>query len=528
VAGAGADPAVPGRLPALLAAGRSIATGALAGLDPRRRVEPLRPPARVAVPGLGAAEPGHEAAIEAMTAEADLGRLQTLMDAGELTSVELTEHLLRRAVRTDAALHALVELGPGALAEARAADARRASGERSPLLGVPLTVKDNIETGGPTHTTAGAEVLLDHVAARDAPVVAALRLAGAVVLGKAALSELAGAVARTPGFSAVGGQTTNPYGPSFTPGGSSSGSAVSVAAGLVPVSVGTETSGSLLAPAAWNGVVGVKPGRGVVDGAGVVPLLRHQDTVGPLARTVADAAAVLAVLSAGRVVADLAADALDGVRVGVLRAAVLGHRSAFESTSDNAQVLGRAEQGLRAAGARLVDTEVPWTTSPSRFESSVLALVLGGLTHDTVGYLREAGAPVGSLADLHAHNLRRPATRMPKGQFFVSLALARRISRDAYESSAPRLRAEAESTLERTFDAPGVDVLVSLGNLHSSLYATAGYPAVSVPLGLRDNGMPAGVTLIGRAGRDAELLGVAHALELATRLRRAPVVPSAG
>jgi amidase len=246
------------------------------------------------VDALAQLAPSRDEEIRRLLEGASLSAIQVLMDRGELSSQELTLHLLARIRRYDPWLGSIIELNPNALSEARAADLRRRSeGARGPLDGIAITLKDNIETAGPVRTTAGTLLLAEHVPEGDAPLVTALRAAGAVILGKANLSELAGAVARTPGVSAVGGQTTNPYGQRFTPGGSSSGSAVSVSAGLCLVSVGTETSGSLIAPAAFNGVVGMKPSRGLVSREGIVPLVSHQDSAGPVARCVADAAALL-------------------------------------------------------------------------------------------------------------------------------------------------------------------------------------------------------------------------------------------
>jgi amidase len=507
-----------GRARELADVGRSLATGVLRGRGGAGRLRTLVAPE----PAGAATDPARAAALDALATGAGVTELQRAMAAGELTSEELTAHLLARAVRLDPGLACLIELNPAALDEARAADARRARGEALPLLGIPVTVKDNIATAGPMRTTAGAAILADHVAGADAAVVAALRAAGAVVLAKANLSELAGAVVPTPGFSAVGGQTANPYGAGHTPGGSSSGSAVSVAAGLAPLSVGTETSGSLLAPAAFNGVVGMKPSRGLIDGTGIIPLVRHQDSAGPIARTVADAALLLAALAGGRLEPDLAAASLAGVRVGVLGEAILAQQTPFEDTTDNPAMLERIEAGLRAAGAVVV----PATMAPGAagFESRLLTVVFGGLTHDTMGALAALDLGVTTLADLQAHNLREPRTRMPKGQALLSAAVARRVSWDAYETAAMEQRAAAERMLEATFAAADVEVLASMSNLHASWYATAGWPAVSIPLGLRAGGMPAGVTLIARPGRDPDLLGWAHAFEQASALRSPPVL----
>jgi amidase len=509
------------KIPRITAAGRSLATGALLGL---RRGEPgrLRALDGSMLAGLaGPVDPARAAEFDHLVTSAGVADLAQMMSAGQLTSEELTTHLLARALRLDPALSCLIALNPSALDEARAADARRASGEILPLLGIPVTVKDNIETAAPMPTTAGAALLAEHTAAEDAPVVTALRAAGAVILGKANLSEFAGAVVKTPGFSAVGGQTANPYGAGFTPGGSSSGSAVSVAAGLAPLSVGTETSGSLIAPAAFNGLVGMKPSRGVLATEGIVPLVRHQDSAGPLAHTVADATALMSALSGGRVSADLTAAFLDGIRAGVLREDILAQRTPFEDSSDNVEVLARIEAGLRAAGAQVIPASVA-AEDTGGFETDLLTVVLGGLTHDTVGYLARCDVGVATLADLHAYNLRDARHRMPKGQFFLDLALARNVSADAYDEAAVALGAVAERTLEATFEQAGVDVLISVTNLHSPLYASAGWPAVTVPVGLRTSGMPTGLTLIGRRGADAAVLGWAHAFEAATRLRVAP------
>lgn len=506
-------------------AGWSLALGTgigLTGAKPKR----LRPldfrPFAAAMETMGDARDGEIGAIVARSTVADLG---AAMDAGSLTSEALTLHLLRRIRALDGHLGSVIELNPAALEEARAADARRAAGAaRGPLDGIPVTVKDNIETAGPMHTTAGAIALADHVAKADAPVVIALREAGAVVLGKTNLSELAGAVSKTAGVSAVGGRTVNPHGRAFTPAGSSSGSGVAVAAALSIVSVGTETSGSLVAPAAFNGVVGMKPSRDLVPGEGIVPLVRFQDSAGPIARSVADAAALLSVIASPPIAPDLSVDALRGVPVGVLRADILRQQSAFEDTADNPAILERIDAGLAAAGATAVDATLGPAEALRTFESGFTKVVLGGVSYDTVGYLAAAGTGIRTLADLHAFNRRHPRLRMPSGQFFLDVALAMDIDRPAYERAALAARETATAILRATFEATDAALLVSLTNLHSSLYATAGFPAITVPLGLRAGGMPTGVTLIGRAGEDAQLLSCAFAFEQASKLRVPPPV----
>lgn len=505
----------------LAATARSALTGGLLAV---RGVEAVRAKALDFGPWrdeLAAFDDDRSRQLEELAAGASLAELNDVLDSGRMSCAELTLCYLGRIRRLDGELGSILELNPNALVEARAADRRRAEGGRLGLLdGIPVTVKDNIETAAPMHTTGGAAVLADHIAAADAPVVQALRAAGAVVLGKANLSELAGAVSRIPGVSALGGRTSNPYGRRFTPGGSSSGSAVAVAAGLCAASVGTETSGSLLAPAAFNGVVGMKPSRGSVASEGIIPLVRHQDSAGPLARDVAGAAILLAAMT-GRPAPPLSKDALSGAVAGVLRADVLAQRRGVEDPADNPALLDRISTGLVAAGATIVDAETP-SALMAGYEEGFLAVVLGGLASDTMSYLESVGAPVSSLADVAAFNLRQPRLRMPKGQLLLSLARFHDSGAQAHDLLAMEYRQRATAILEAAFSDADADVLVSLANLHSSLYATAGYPAITVPLGLRANGMPTGVTLIGRPGQDATLLAFAHAFEQATLLRVAP------
>jgi amidase len=472
---------------------------------------------------LATVPPERDARIGALLEGATLSRVQELMDADAFSAGELTLHVLARARRLEGRLCSVMELNPVALEEARAADERRSSGRaRGPLDGIPLTIKDNIEMAAPMHTTGGSVALADHVAERDADVVAALRRAGAVIVGKANLSELAGAMVRMPGVSAVGGETRNAYGERFTPGGSSSGSAVAVAAGLCLGSLGTETSGSLLAPAAFNSIVGMKPSRGLVSQAGIIPLVTYQDSAGPLARTVADAAALLQAIATNGMPVELSAEALRGVPAAILREDVLAQRSPFEDTADNAAILTRIEAGLRSAGASVSDTPLIAEGGLAAFEGAFMRMILGGLSHDTLAYLAAAGVPVQDIGDLHAFNLRAPRRRMPRGQFLLGLAQLFDDDAAGYQRAALEYRERASRILDATFEASGAELLVSLGSCHSPIYATAGYPAITVPAGLRQNGMPVGATFIGRASRDATLLGYAHAFEQATHLRVDP------
>ena len=476
------------------------------------------------------------ALLDAALPMASVADLQDSMAQGQLTAEALTLYLLGRIRQHDERLRTYLELNPHALDEARRADADRAAGRvRGPLHGIPVSLKDNIETAGPMHTTAGAELLLNHVAQRDAPVVAQLRAGGAVILGKANLSELAGIVTLGPrmgGSSAVGGQTINPHGAAIT-GGSSAGSAAGVAAHLAVVSVGTETSGSLIAPSAWNGVVGMKPSLNRVNGAGVVPLLSVNDSPGPIGRTVADVAALLDVIDTQdlRYTATLQGDALDGVTVGILAADIT-------QIAGNQPLLQTTAAALMAAGARLRPVEMP---NPPAWGGGVPfgQLLSAGARLDMMGYVASLGLGVKTIEDLQAYDQAQPQRRQPFGADQLALPGAgpRRLTRQEADALAYRLRQTASAMLDAAFASKDAQVLVSIENQHSAIYATAGYPAITVPLGLRagggtaaalglpDKGVPAGVTFIGKRGDDARLLAFAYAFERASGLRVQPKLP---
>ena len=328
----------------------------------------------------------------------------------------------------------MIELNPDALKEAQAADQRLQAGEAAgPMLGIPVTLKDNIETTAPLHTAGGSEILLNHVPDADASFVQQLRAAGAVILGKANLSELAGGITiMPPGASAVGGVTMNPHG-DFSAGGSSSGSGAGTAAYLTMASVGSETAGSLIVPASWNGVVGMYPGKGVVDGANVIPLIKNNDSAGPIGRHVADVAALLGVIDTLEVdyVAGLDAARSTGVNAGFLKADVLAHpTSALEDTADNAAIAQLIETSLASAGATVTAIELTPAGISGQIDGGLSVLIDGGVRHDMTPYLAAAGAPIATLEELAAYNLAEPNTRIPFGQSSIDAALANAVTQE--------------------------------------------------------------------------------------------------
>ena len=494
--------------------------------------------------------------------EATIGDLQSRMEAGQLTCRALVRAYLRRIERVDrtgpgrVGLRAVLEVNPEAERIATALDAeRRQHGARGPLHGIPVLVKDNMDTADRLHTSAGSLALAGSRPKRDATVVERLRAAGAVLLGKTNLSEWSNI--RSPrsssGWSARGGQTRNPYALDRSPSGSSSGSAAAVAANLAAATLGTETDGSILCPAAACCVVGIKPTVGLTSRAGVIPIAHSQDTVGPICRTVADAATVLGALvgvdprdpataeSEERLHTDyrqfLDAGALHGARIGIPREVYYGY-----SPPAN-QVAEQAIDAIVSAGAEIVDpADIPGATEMAGFTAErELDVLLYELKHDLNAYLAERGDPrIRSLADVIAFNQAHAGTELrhfgqelflaaqSKGPltepaYLEALASNRRLSREqGIDKLMDELRLDAllvpTSTPPWTIDLVNGDHVLGEGSTPAAL---AGYPAVSVPAGYAD-GLPVGVTFFGRAWSEPTLIRLAHAFEQATKVRRPP------
>lgn len=469
---------------------------------------------------LGAFKPTPE--LDALIAGADIAAIQAAMADGRLSAETLTLWHLARVQRLDDRLRGMLEINPAALAEAKAADARRAAGRSlGPMDGIPITLKDNIGTAGPMHTTANAEVLLDNVAPADAPLVANLRAAGAVIIGKASLSEFAGAIAAgfpSGGSGAVGGQGINPLGP-YPTYGSSSGSAISVSAGYAVASIGTETSGSLIAPSAVMSLVAMKPSAGLVRGEGVVPLVLGNDGAGPIARSVRDAALLLAAIDETDTdyASGLSIGALDGVKVGILTAGI-------HEAGDYSQILQRAGAALAMLGAEMHPVMLQ---DGSGTLDAFIAYLSSGLRYDMMPYVTARHPELVTPEDLIAYNAADPARRAPFGQGLITLIapVSKDFTPEDHKDIGADMRAAATGALDAAFAAKGAEVLVSIANLQAPFYATAGYPAITVPTGRRDDDEPAGITLIGKKGQDAQLLAYAYAFEQMTRGHIAAELP---
>jgi amidase len=525
-----------------LGAGAAAATAALAGARPLR--------------GQAFSPAGPRApASDFPLAEASLDDLQKKMAAGELTARGITEAYLARIEALDRqgpTLRSVIETNPDALARAEALDGeRKARGTRGPLHGIPVLLKDNVDTADRNTTTAGSLALEGSVPPRDAFVAARLRAAGAVLLGKANLSEWANfrSSHSSSGWSGRGGQCRNPYALDRNPCGSSSGSAVAVSASLCPVAVGTETDGSIVCPSTTNGIVGIKPTLGLVSRAGIVPISHTQDTAGPMGRTVADAAALLSAIAGvdprdpataaarGHIEADYGRfvdpSGLRDARIGVARN-LAGFHPAVDALFD------KALAEITRQGAELVDpADVPHVDELGDPEFEVL---LYEFKADLNAYLAALGpaAPVKTLADVIAFNEAHREREMP---YFGQDTFLKAEEKGPLTTPAYR---EALATCRRLARAEGLDAILEKHTLdalvaptggpawltdlvdgdhyvggNSTPAAVAGYPSLTVPMGFVF-GLPVGLSFIGRPWSEGLLVRLASAFERATRHRRPP------
>ncbi|HWN93418.1 MAG TPA: amidase [Methylomirabilota bacterium] len=487
--------------------------------------------------------------------EASIPELQGAMQSGHESAVSLTEKYLRRITAIDQngpQLNSVIELNPDALAIARELDAeRQAKGPRGPLHGVPVLIKDNIDTHDRMMTTAGSLALVGSIPPQDSTVARRLREAGTVILGKTNLSEWANFRGNRSisGWSGRGGQTRNPYGLDRNPSGSSSGSGAAVSASLCAFAIGTETDGSIVSPASHCGIVGLKPTVGLISRAGIIPISHSQDTAGPMTRTVTDAALVLGALvgidsrdsatdaSRGKTHPDYAqfldAEGLRGARIGVAR-------RFFSSSSRANRVLESAIEVMKGCGAQIIDpAELP---THGKFGGPEHELMLYEFKAGLNAYLASLGpnAPIQSLQDVIDFNARNKEREL---RFFgqeTMIAAQKKgpLTERAYlDAVANARRLAGKEGIDAVMDQHRLDALVAptsgpAGLIDfvygdrgeggsSSPAAVAGYPNITVPGG-DAFGLPMGLSFFGRAWSEPVLLKIAFAFEQQTKARRAP------
>ena len=461
-------------------------------------------------------------------------QLQQQMKSGAITSEALTQHHFERIARVDAGkLNSVRQTNPDALEIARGLDAERASGgTRGILHGIPVLVKDNISTADGLETTAGSLTLRGSIARDDAFLVTKLREAGAVILGKANMTEWANFISTDMpnGYSSLGGQVKNPYG-DFDTGGSSSGSGSSIAADLAVVAVGTETSGSILSPSVSNSLVGIKPTVGLISRTGIIPIAASQDTAGPMTRCVADAAVLLGVL-AGRDPQDsatkgsrgeadytkfLVKDGLRGARIGVPRV----HYWDLV-TPDQRPIFETALVALQDCGAVLIDAEIPTAKAVS---DAGYAVLVYEFKRDLNKYLRSLERPYPqSLLEVIRLNEVNFETHLRYGQTLLLASQAASGTRGQYyrHARAEDLRLAKLEGIDATMQQHKLDAIFMPMYWGAQIGAKAGYPTITVPAGYDVNGQPVGISLLGSAYSEGKLIQYGYAFEQATKARKSP------
>ncbi len=487
---------------------------------------------------------------ELWVAEATISDMQRAMDESLITSFDLVQLYLDRIARYDGRLRSMIEVNPDARLIARKLDQeRREKGARGPLHGIPIVLKDNIDTGDKMHTSAGSLALAESFAKDDAFITARLREAGAVLLGKANMTEWANFMSPTmwAGYSARNGLTLNPYGPGeLFVGGSSSGSAAAVAANLAAAAIGTETSGSIISPSSQNCLVGIKPTIGLVSRSGIIPITKTQDTAGPMARTVMDAAILLGAI-VGRDERDeatkidpmhhhpdyTAALVIDGARharIGIPRY-YYKHLD-----SDRIDIVESAIRALRGLGAEIIDP-VHLPCQETVWDANVLRYEFKKYVND---YLAKLGPeqPVHSLAEVIAFNEKHAETALKYGQdtlIWANETSGTLTETDYLKSVRKNKELAGAYGIDHALKEHKLDALLFLGNEYGAdLAARAGYPSITVPGGYAQQGVvapggyitkgPQGITFVGTAYSEPTLIKLAYAFEQATRHRVPPVL----
>ena len=481
--------------------------------------------------------------------EKTISHLQQKMESGELSAQEICRKYLDRIEQVDPYLKSVIELNPDAMQIAARLDEERSNGKvRGPMHGIPVLIKDNINTGDRMKTTAGSLALENHTASADAFIVERLREAGAVLLGKTNLSEWANfrSTNSVSGWSGRGGQVRNPYILDRNPCGSSSGSGAAVSANLCAIAIGTETNGSIVCPSGVNGVVGIKPTLGLWSRRGIIPIAHSQDTAGPMARTVTDAAILLGALAAfdpedtdtyiekGEISTDYTRflqTGLQGMRIGIASEINGFHR-------DVVALFSQAVDVFRSQGAEIVDKVA--FEHQGKWNQPSWEVLLYEFKADLNNYLQQYNAPVKSLEELIEFNKQNAEKEMPWfGQEIFEMAQEKGdLSSEEYRRAWQDMkRLTGKEGIDAAMQKHNLDAIIAPTNSpawtidwvngdhfsgsSSSLAAISGYPNITVPMGFV-HGLPAGISIFGRAWSEPVLLRVAYAFEQAAQHRKAP------
>lgn len=470
---------------------------------------------------------------EAKVADASIEDIQNMIKHGELTYEQLTAIYLFRIKQHDQngiALNAVTEINPHAIKEARKLDQNRAQHKQSNLYGIPIIVKDNIQTAHVMPTSAGSYVLKDWIADTDAHIIDQLKEQGAFILGKGNMSEWANFTSQKApnGYSGKKGQNLNPYGPlEFNTDGSSSGSATVTAANFAPLAIGTETTGSIIAPAAKQSIVGLRPSLGLVSRHGIIPLSETLDTAGPMARTVKDTAILFNAMigydskdsltkekkiqEASFDVKSLSVDGLKGKKIGILY-------SVEDQDKRKQTVAKKIKQDLKSAGATLVDN------IKMDYEGiENVSIIKYDFKKDLNDYLeQQKTTPVKSLQDIIQYNEKDKERRIKYGQGLLKQSEDSSLTKKDFEAILQSSQNNSKKQLDKYLVEKGLDALVMINNEHVLLSAIAGYPELTVPAGYDDNGEPVGATFITKPFLEQDLFQIGYAYEQKTKNRKAP------
>ncbi|MFD1739236.1 amidase family protein [Bacillus salitolerans] len=473
--------------------------------------------------------------------EATIDQIQNAMEAKEITAKELVLLYLDRIAsfnKNGIRVNAVLEVNPDALHIAEALDAERnMEGPRGPLHGIPVLLKDNIDTGDKLHTSAGSLALQHSFAYQDSFIAAQLREAGAIILGKTNMTEWANFMAEKmpTGYSSRGGQVLNPYGPDkFEVGGSSSGSGAAIAANFATVAVGTETSGSILSPASRNSIVGIKPTIGLVSRTGIIPIAHTQDTAGPMARTVKDAAILLNALACADE-ADIVTmknlieydyteflkeDGLKGKRIGIAREGYFDYLSDEEK-----EIMERAIQVLKDQGATVIDS----VTIPSSKEKWDYNVLIYEFKSDLNAYLNTIDPKIGihSLSDIIEFNKKDPERMLRYEQKILeeSDKTSGTLTESEYLTSLEKDQyLSTEQGIDYVLEEHELDAIVFPNNFGAGIPAKAGYPSITVPAGYSSDNGPVGITFTTTAFNEPTLIELGFGFEQATKVRKPPVL----
>lgn len=477
---------------------------------------------------------------------ATTSEIRTALEQGSTTSELLVSRYQQQIQQLNTRLRAVTQLNPAAMADARRLDKLRSEGQLlGPLHGIPVLLKDNIDTADGLANTAGSVLLRDNIPASDAFLVQQLKNNGAIILGKTNLSEWANfrSTKSSSGWSGVGGQARNPYDLSRSPCGSSSGSAIAVAAGLAPLAVGTETDGSVTCPAAVNGIVGIKPTLGLISRSGIIPIATHQDTAGPMATSVTGAVLLLDAMtgkdsqdadsfaSSQRFAASLQADGLKGLRIGVVRN-LMGYSPKTDAVFEQALAV------MREQGATIVDdTNIETLSGIEELEFDLLAWEFKDALNQ---YLSKSPAKYKTLEALIAANLENADEEMPyfAQEIFDMAQASNGRQQDGFSEKLKRLKNLAgEQGIDATMAEHNVDLLIAptvspawkidlingdhyLGSATTPA-AVAGYPHITVPMGFVRH-LPVGISFFASANQEDRLIRAAYNYEQASRQRQAP------